>query len=145
MQLLQKQVGLQENEVKETIVNQTCTNDSRNWSGLATQFSSKGWFETAKRADEHPSQVVLCCGCIDMMYSSTGHVCFSLNISSKDRNPMDLVISDSCVISAVVLESILSDSEKCALNMLQTWPCSVTVFIPVNIYHLLYFCALFSS
>ena len=53
-----------------------------------------------------------------MMYKSTGHVCFCLNISSKNRNLKDLGISDSCVISAMVIESILADSEKCILNML---------------------------
>ena len=31
---------------------------------------------------------------------------------------MDFGISDSCVMSAVLLESILSESEKCVLNML---------------------------
>ena len=30
---------------------------------------------------------------------------------------MDLGISDSCVMSAVVLESILPESEKCVFNM----------------------------
>jgi len=43
----------------------------------------------------------------------TGHICSSLNISRKNRNPMNLWISDSCVMSAMLLESILSDSEKC--------------------------------
>ena len=66
----------------------------------------------AKFAVERPSKVVQCCGCIDMMYKHTGHICSCLNISSKNRNPMDLGISDSCVMSAVVLESILSESGK---------------------------------
>jgi hypothetical protein len=126
----------------ETNVCQICANDCRNWSGLANQFCSKVWLETAKRAFEHPSQVVLCCGWIDMMYKHTRLVCFCLNISSKNRNPMDLGISDSTMMSAMVLESILSDSEKSVLSMLQKWPCAVTLFNPVNIYHVLYFCML---
>ena len=54
-----------------------------------------------------------------MMYKHTRLVCFCLNISSKNRNPMDLGISDSTMMSAMVLESILSDSEKSVLSMLQ--------------------------
>jgi hypothetical protein len=54
----------------------------------------------------------------DIMYKPTGHVCFYLNVSSKNRNPLDLGISDNCEFSATIIEFILSDSEKCALNML---------------------------
>jgi len=54
---------------------------------------------------------------MDMVYKHTGwHVCLCLNISSKNRNTMDLGISDSCVMSVMVLEYILSDSEKCVID-----------------------------
>ena len=53
-----------------------------------------------------------------MMYKHTKHVCFCVNVCSKNRNPLDLGISDSCEMYAVVLESILTVSENSSLNML---------------------------
>jgi len=47
-----------------------------------------------------------------MMFKHTGHVCFCLNITSKNSNPMNLEISDIYAMSVVILDSILSECGK---------------------------------
>jgi hypothetical protein len=48
-----------------------------------------------------------------MMYKHTVHICFCLDIASVNRNHLDMGISDSCAMSVMILESILSDCGKC--------------------------------
>jgi hypothetical protein len=50
---------------------------------------------------------------IDMMCKHTVYICFCLNVPSINRNHLDMGISDSCAMSVMILESILSDCGKC--------------------------------
>ena len=127
MQLLQKQVGLQGNEEMKPMCAKPAPIILGMEVALLLSFDQKCvlrqpnlWLNIRLRSCSAVA------GCMDMMYKHTGrHVCLCLNISSKNRNPMDLGISDSCVMSVTVLEYILSDSEKCVIDQVTMFNNSV--------------------